>query len=285
VLPTIAVCNERGLDVKRWVEEGLVDAITPGCGYLTFTQDLTEWKELVKGRDCFIFTSNNHWKSPEETRAWAKLMYQRGTDGLALFNFNHLLHGFDKDSPVPKQYTCGTVWLEELHPEYYRALNEIGDVETLKFKDCCYSLESVPNEMEKGCGGKNFRRHWGYDHIPLPITLNEGSHKIQFGFADDLAQAKDLKMTPKVTLLMKIYNYTEPDDFDVYINGKLLSREIRSSRAVFIMGDDTWVTYSDVPGDVFNLGENELEIRVNKLNPEIIITPRLDNLEIKVAYI
>ena len=289
VQPKISVCNERCLDVQRWVNEGLVDVVIAGQGGINVSQDLTEWQDLVTGSDCLIFTSNNHWKTTEETRGWAKLMYQRRTDGLVLFNYNHLLHGFDKNSPVPKRTlskfdTMGTVWLEDLHPEYYRVLNEIGDVETLRFKDCCYSIESAPRGKRTGWDGDNARLYWGYDDIPLPIELQEGIHKISFGFADDLKRARELGMSPKVRLLMKIFNYTEPDDFDVYINGALLSRADRASRAVFIMEDDTWITYPDVPGAVFELGENDLEIRVNKLNPEIILTPRLDNLEIRVEY-
>jgi hypothetical protein len=81
VIPPIDTCLERGLDVRTWVEEGLVDAITPGCGYMTITQDITPWLELVEGKPCWIYPSTNHWKSLEVTRAWAKQMWQKGAHG------------------------------------------------------------------------------------------------------------------------------------------------------------------------------------------------------------
>ena len=289
VPPTIAGCNERCLDVRAWVEERLVDVIIAGQGGINVSQDLAEWKELVAGKDCLVFASNNHWKTTEETRAWAKLMYQRGADGLVLFNYNHLLHGIDKHSPMPqssldKYVTLNTVWLEELHPDYYQVLDEIGELETFEFENCCYALESVPHVREAGCAGKTARLFWGYDAITLPIELKTGRHRIPFGFAEDLTRARELGMTPRITLRMKIFNYTEPDTFDVAINGVLLSRTKRTTRAIFIMGDYTWVTYPEVPGEVFHRGENDLEVRVQALNPAITLTPRLDNLEMRAEY-
>jgi dTDP-4-amino-4,6-dideoxygalactose transaminase len=79
--------------VRIWVKEGLVDAIAPGAGYMTVTLDLEPWLDLVEGRDCWIYPCSNHWKKTEVTRAWAKLMYQRGAHGLQLFNYGHMLHG------------------------------------------------------------------------------------------------------------------------------------------------------------------------------------------------
>jgi hypothetical protein len=283
VVPKIEVCYERGLDVRTWVKEGLVDVITPGCGYMTVTQDLSEWLDLVEGKDCWVFLACNHWRPTEETRAWAKLMYQRGAHGLQLFNYSHLLHGHDADTK-PQGNPSGTVWLHELHPDYYRALSEIGDLETCSYKNCRYSLESSSHEQGASEFGLERRRYRGVNEIVLPIKLELGKHCIEFGFADDLEEAKKLGCEPRVTLKMMLYNYTCSDEFDVYINGEFLPAKTRSTRAVFIMANDTWVTYP-VPGEMLKQGQNELTVEVKKLNPVMAVTPELRNVEILVDCI
>ncbi|MFN0166982.1 MAG: hypothetical protein ACKV22_11190, partial [Bryobacteraceae bacterium] len=157
VIPKIDACYQRGLDIATWVRQGLVDAVTPGCGYMTVSLDLKPWLDLVQGRKCWIYPSCNHWRTTEETRAWASLMYQRGAHGLNLFNYGHLLHGHDAHTP-PQSQAQNTVWNSEVHPDYYRALHEIGDAKGLEFKNKRYVLESVPHTPDlEGNSGKAAR--------------------------------------------------------------------------------------------------------------------------------
>ena len=127
VIPRIEACHQRGLDVETWVKEGLVDAITPGCGYMTVSLDPAPWLDLVRGKSVYIYPSINHWRTTEETRAWAALMYQRGAHGVNLFNYGHLLFGHDRNTQPVGERT-GSVWFSELHPDYYRVLDELHDV-------------------------------------------------------------------------------------------------------------------------------------------------------------
>ena len=283
VIPPIDTCVARGLDVRTWVAEELVDAITPGCGYMTVSQDLAPWLDLVKGKPCWIYPATNHWKPLEVTRAWAKLMWQRGAHGLYLFNWGHLLYGHDKETP-PKGERCGTVWFDEVHPDYYRILHEMGCPRTLAFRDCVYDLESIPHEKRDGEVAWNQRESRGLHEIALPIELAPGRHALSFGFADDLGAARDRAMSPSVTLRLQIHNYTAPDDFDVLLNGRTLPVESRATRAQFIMDNWTWITYP-LPADSLQLGRNELAIDVNSTNPGIEGNPRLDHVEIHVQYV
>ena len=288
VTPHVDVSWERGLDVRTWVKEGLVDVVIPGCGSMNISQYLCDWVDLVNGSRCRLFPSNNHWKTPEETRAWAKLMYLRGADGLVLFNYGHLLHGFDANTPMPRSSTTkfdtlGTRWFSEVHPEYYRVLGELGDPRSFAYRNCRYALESFSHEDLPGWQGKNHRWYWGCDDVALPVALPPGRHRVPFGFADDLAGAMELGMRPRVTLRMKIFNHTAPDDFDVLVNEHVLPHEGRTTRAVFIMDNDTWIAYP-VPGEFVKLGENELTVDVHRLNPGLSVPPELRNLEIVVDY-
>ncbi|MFM1550674.1 MAG: hypothetical protein ACKJSG_14815 [Lentisphaeria bacterium] len=282
VIPDMDICWQRGMDVKTWVEEGLVDAISPGCGYMTFTQDLEPWLELVRDKPCWIYPCNNHWKLPEITRAWAKLMFQRGAHGLYLFNWGHLLYGFDKDAK-PTSASCGTVWYDELHPCYYEVMRQIGEAGTMAFENATYNLESVSHEQLPGEGGANRRESRAIDAIELPIELTVGQHSVNIPFAEDLKGANEKGLSPQMTLRLKISNYTAPDEFDVSINDQKMDITTRTSRAVFIMDNDTWFEYP-LSDSMIACGDNELTCDVHKLNPQMSVTPVLMNVELVVIY-
>jgi hypothetical protein len=283
VIPKVEACYDRGLDVAAWVKQDLVDAITPGCGYMTVSLDLTTWLNLVRGRKCWIYPSINHWRTTEETRAWAHLMYHRGAHGLNLFNYGHLLHGYAAGTP-PRSQALNTVWYSEADPDYYQVLHEIRDTRTFEFKNKRYVLESVPHESGlEGNAGKASRDYRAIDDIVLPVRLSPGTRQVGFGFADDLDRARRHGASPQVTLRLKINNYTPPDDFDVAINGSVLARETRRARAEFIMNNDTWVTYP-VPAAQMRLGANLLEVNVRKLNSQMSQEPVLIGMEVLVEY-
>ncbi|MAH32596.1 MAG: hypothetical protein CMG78_11335 [Marinobacter sp.] len=283
VIPPIDACVERGMDVRTWVAEGLVDAISPGCGYITLSQDIGPWLELVKDTPIGIYPASNHWKPTEETSAWAKQMWRRGAHGLYLFNWGHLLFGYDKDSR-PQTERLGTVWFDELHPDYYRILHEIACPDSLAFRNSNYNFESIPHEKIAGCVGRNMRDYRGVHDVVLPIELAPGKHTLPFEFADDLRAARDRAMSPKVTLRLQIYNYTAPDEFDVLLNGSMLPVGTRAARAQFIMDNWSWITYP-LPVDDLKLGRNELTINIARTNPGIEGDPRLDHVEIHVCYV
>jgi len=224
VIPRIDVCYARGMDVRTWVQEGLVDVIAPGCGYLTFSLQLTEWLDLVRGRTCRIVPSINHWKPTEETRAWAKLMRQRGAHGVQLFNYGHLLYGHGPDTE-PEENRLGSVWFHELHPDYYKVLHELGDLNAFSFQNCRYVWESVPHDLTNGEAGLSHRRFRAIDDIVLPVELTEGQHTIPFGFADDLSAARQLGLNPRVTLRLMISNSRNLGEYELLINGQVLPRD------------------------------------------------------------
>jgi len=276
VIPRIQTCYDRGLDVATWVQEGLVDAITPGCGYMTLSLDLQPWLELVKGRNCWVYPSVNHWRTTEETRAWAALMYQRGAHGLNLFNYGHLLHGHDANT-APLSGRTGSVWFSEVHPEYYRVLHEIDDPRSLARKNKRYVLESVPHGDVIGEAGKNHRDYRAIGDIALPLPLRIGKNRLEFGCGDDLAQARAHGTTPEVTLRLRLVHLTAADSYDVSLNGSLLPAESRQA------GDDHWVSLP-VPDELLRLGNNLLEIDVRKRNAPEAPQAELNRVEILIEY-
>ncbi len=82
---------------------------------------------------------------------------------------------------------------------------------------------------------------------------------------------------------MKIVNYTEPDQFSVKVNDTALSNDMRTTRAEFIMSNDTWVEYP-VPPELLKVGYNGVEIVMEATNPQMGVLPVLTNVEIVVQY-
>jgi len=284
LVPKIRVCWERGMDIERWVKEGLVDAISPGCGYVTFSLDLKPWMKLVEGKDCWIYPSLNKWKIAESTRAWAKLMYQQGAHGLYLFNWGHLLFGFDKETS-PKTERLGSVWYDELNPCYYEALKQIGDPNAIEYMDSAYVMESVSHELpEWGEGGKTHRISRAADCVELPVEMSVGNHTMNLPFAEDIEGARAKAFSPAITLRLKLVNYTVPDKFDISINGVTLDSAKRTERAAFIMNNDTWIEYPIDP-NLLKRGPNQLSIAAHSLNPQMSVTPVLENVELVVRYL
>lgn len=277
VIPRIQTCYDRGLDVATWVKEGLVDAITPGCGYMTLSLDLQPWLELVKGRNCWIYPSINHYRTTEETRSWAALMYQRGANGVNLFNYGHLLYGFDANT-TPRSEKLGTVWFSEVHPDYYRVLHELDDPRNLELKNKRYELESIGHGEVIGEAGKNHREFRAIGDIVLPLALRIGRNRLEFGCGDDVAQARAHGATPEVTLRLRLVNLTAADTYDVSLNGSVLPAESRQAE------DDHWVSLP-VPGELLRLGNNLLEIDVRKRNVPEAPRAELNRVAILIEYV
>ena len=277
VLGDVELTTSRGLDVRTWIDEGFVQFVVPGSGYTPLELDSAPWLKLVEGHECWIYAGKNHWSRTEETRAWASAMYQAGAHGLYLFNNGHLLYGHPPGAS-PESERTGTVWYSELHPEYYRALNEIGDARSIAYLDKVYSLTNIDREGS----GRRQRDYRGLD-APLPITLSPGTHPLSLRIGDDLVAAKDLGIHPRATLRVVIHNYTYPDEFHVLVNGTRLDDEKRSIRAVFIMNNDSVVSYP-IPAKALRTGLNSIEIVVEKSNPQMAKLPELTSLQVHIEY-
>ena len=92
-----------GLDVPTWVAEGLIDMVCPADYYFTkwdqMMQGLPEWKKITQGTLCGLYPTihygaaqgypgyyNHPWLTKESYRGMAHGYYQRGADGIALYN-------------------------------------------------------------------------------------------------------------------------------------------------------------------------------------------------------
>ena len=117
VLPTVELNRYLGLDVERWLKEGIVDFIAVGGGYDPFTMPV---KEIIDyGHQCgipvYACGSVSGLRSPggvsdsgigsnfECWRAFASNAWHAGADGLMTFNLFPRNPGTDQTAAVGVQ--------------------------------------------------------------------------------------------------------------------------------------------------------------------------------------
>jgi len=107
VFATIEECQYLGLDVPTWIEQGLVDYISPAdCMYAEFNLPYQEWSMLTSGSNCQFYPSMMPWTSniaryrtgqqpmdQDQQRALAHTMYSQGANGISLYNHFEIMHG------------------------------------------------------------------------------------------------------------------------------------------------------------------------------------------------
>ncbi len=87
---TLAVCRELGLDVVRWMQEGLVDYVVASSPsrYFQFDIPLEEFIRAAKGTTCRVVASPDSWKAtPAMYRAAMANYFGMGQKDTYLFNF------------------------------------------------------------------------------------------------------------------------------------------------------------------------------------------------------
>ncbi len=209
VYPTEQTCLERGLDVRTWLREGLLDYVLPML-YMDFTLDPNmpiDWLiQAAHEVDTAVYgilqpyvrtevtgAPIRMYATPEITRAAAANHWSRGVDGL---------------------YTQFMRW--PLGDAQRRTLTELGDWELIKEGNKHYVLRrrsKIADEM-------------GY-YAALPIEIPSADAKqrysIPFFIADDIEGSSD--RIRQIQLKLNIYNLVSADRLTLRLNGNSLEQE------------------------------------------------------------
>ena len=269
VYPTEEMNRKRGLDVRRWLKDGLVDYVAPLL-YLDFTLDgdmPIDWLvEAAHAADASIYamlqpflagepTGDDHTKypSPANLRAAAANYCARDVDGI---------------------YTWYMQW--PLGDAERRVLTELGDPEALKEGDKHYILRTASESAVE----------MGYDsHVPLEIAAADPKkrYKIPFSIADDLEATSD--RVRQVRLILDVKNLVTADSFTVELNGKSLASEscLRTfeSRIRPFRGQRLEYQLEDVRP---RKGENVLTVALEKRPEEFVGGVTISNVELSIEY-
>ncbi|MCX6993400.1 MAG: hypothetical protein NT011_09705 [Kiritimatiellaeota bacterium] len=236
---SVEFCRAIGLDVEKWLAEGLVDMLTVTCYF-----QLNPWEYSVKlghkyGVSVYAGLSESRVRAgsapgwPSDFKRNSNLFYrgramqawQSGVDGIYMFNY------FDPNAP---------------------AWRELGDKQELQVKNKVYFMaprgDGSPGSYVKG--GEKFRNAPTLS-IDSPIFLRSNQpQKMTLVMAEGLPGAEQIKLRPEITCHLWVKSMAEGDRVDVKMNGRLLENVKASGESL---------DYRIEPADVKN-GDNVFEL-------------------------
>ncbi|MBM4089688.1 MAG: hypothetical protein FJ276_09710 [Planctomycetes bacterium] len=239
---SVGYCEAMGLELARWLEEGLVDILIPG-GYFR----LNSWEtsvELGHKHGVPVYPSLDesrmscNWpdkneaakirNSPACYRARAAEVWDSGADGVYMFNF------FDPHSPL---------W------------QELGDPKTLSGLDAVYTTSA---RSDSGIGGKNGlvggrrflnRRVAFCPERPLKLMPGRPA-SVDLRVGQHVGGEGTRGLAPEVTLQLRVKDLASTDELAVKLSGQSLVSSTRQA---------AWLEYPVKPALVVK-GTNRFEI-------------------------
>ena len=268
----IETCLERGMDLKAWIDQGLVDVIIAECygpgGSLDQAADFTPLVEAAAGSACRIHAAlTPHVDSDRLSaapiamiRAAATNYWAQGIDGLYL-----------------------TQWFTEWPYEssFYEKLREVVDPEVMAPKDKFYFVPTATG------------RYPDQEGAQLPIELEEGqAATVHFTVADDLQRWDEAGRVHEVLLRVRLGETTELDRLTFNFNGRPLPEELlRRINRMYTMAAPRYRVFGY--WFVFRLnrqhwpvgGANEVEVTLQERDPEALPKVLLRDVELEIKYL
>lgn len=236
---SVEYCRQIGLDLERWMKDGLIDIWAPS-GYF----HLTPWEESVAlghryGVMVYPCLSESRMKGKagsdrnrlESRRARAMNVWNSGADGVYMFNF------FDPRSPLWRQ---------------------IGDPQQLR------KLDKVYYVAYRGLWAADAYLPGGSRFVKLPTLSPERPEKLQPGktlsvpltVGENVLWGKAQGIVPEVTLGLQVTGLPDPTQLTVKVNGEAvgIGRE-----------NNEWIEYQLAPEQV-KQGANRFDISLSAVS-------------------
>ncbi len=206
VPPTLADSVRIGLDVERWIRDGLVDIVAVGGGFIPFETPIREFVEAAEDSGCLIYgciEATRHMDD-DAVRALAARWLSHGATGVYLYNF----------------YTIYPEWNQ-------RIAEEVSDPSRLARLNKRYELDRAgPLYPSRGHGGA-FR--YASPSTTLPVTLRStsegGGPEFSIEVTDDLGSAISDNALEGCSLTLRFEDISPDDEIEVTINGTTLPRQ------------------------------------------------------------
>jgi hypothetical protein len=251
---SVGYASALGLDVERWLKDGLVDLMVVGCFY-----QLEPWETSVAlghryGVPIYPSLSEPRFRNPQSQsvreslecyRGRALDAWNAGVDGIYTFNYD------DPTSPL---------W------------REAGDPDTLKTLDQLYPAGAMGTTMV----------HWlhgGMKHMNMPPCLPENPKTIAPGRAVvvPIRVAADpstfARTKPSVQVRLLTAQTTSPAALEVRLNGQRLQADQSESRGKRLAEQGplgSWPAYFADPS-ILKQGVNQLEVAVPKTGRKVLL--------------
>ena len=181
------MARRTGLDVERWLEEGLLDMLVIGGGYMPYAGRLKEFIDLAHRHGVRAYPCINHFQEPVKMRSYASNFWALGADGVYVFNFGGVGAGSEREA----------------------CLNQMHDPEALLGLD----KEYLP---DNGCS----IFYTGYANpAPLfPVSL-VGGDAIELVVGDDVCRAQDQGRIRDMQFRIRVAAVTAAEQITIQVNG------------------------------------------------------------------
>ena len=277
VPPTFGLARAFGMDVKTWMDEGLIDILIAGVVHRNMHRvPVEEFIAAAKDTNVRVIVQNLGvlWEgrppsarviyhepdyfSTEMCRASAATYWQAGVDGLYLWN-NHVIEFF-RDSDYDRQ-----PWKEIGDPASIASLNKHYLVDNPFDWDVMTEELGAPS-VPPG---------------PLPISLEKSgdSSEVPIDIADDVQAAIADGSLDEATLRLMIENLTSLDELDFALNDNPLDDTLVRQRLLY---NDCWLEF-DV-SELLQQGWNRVQVTVNARNPHVGAPLSIESVEAVVRY-
>ena len=198
-------CLRTGLDVERWLREGLLDLLIVGGGYMPYAGRYKQFIDLAHRYNVPAYPCMNHFRAHKPMRALsvASNFWALGGDGVYIFNYD----GAPEGSP------------------HRPCLSRMGSPDTLLGVDKSY-------QPDPGCS----IWYCGYANAPapFPVRLVDGL-PIELVVGDDLGQATRQGILETVRLRVHVAQMHQVEEITIRINGVRAAREkiVRTNAQAF----------------------------------------------------
>ena len=274
VLPTEEMNLQQGMDVRAWLQQGLIDFAVPiRYAYQLLDADMPiDWLiEAAHMTDKSVYVSlqpyldhkqvggsERLWASPEQMAATAAVYWDRGVDGFVSWFLQWPLDSAGR-----------------------RILTQLGDPELVKRSDKLYVLARSATDDEF---------HY---QTPLPVQIDADDagtrHAMHFYVADDSGAAAD--RIRQIVLKIRVMDLVSADRLDFHLNGRSLEDQVclrshnRQLDGVVINAyNGQWLEFQLRPDAWPRKGENSLEVTLVARAERLVSPLRVDQVHIFIQY-
>ena len=230
---TVDTCRYVGIDIRRWLEDGLLDLLIVSGGYMPHTEPMSELITLAHSYGVPAFPSVNtpavlrKYSPPHDAlRGAAANFYAAGADGIQLFN--HFAPDFECALPVH--------------------MTEIGSEETLVGRNKLFVIEQM--RWPKGAYAHAIVQSQA---LPKAIPGSGEAVVAQVPIADDIATAARQGTLASADLRIRISEPGVMDQVEVQLNGHVLEPTDRDAAKGLLL-------FGPAP-DQYNRGCNDIAVR------------------------
>ena len=270
VFASIEQCLKMGLDVPAWIDEGLIDYVSPQDQmYSDFNAPYAEFGSLTRDSHCMLYPGMNPWTSyrmrQKDTmtqamrRALAHTFYAVGADGVSFFN-----------------HFVGHLWRPPFYPQALQVFHELRDPHRIAAGGRHYVFDPT-------YGGVPW---FGVDCNPhgvvnaQRVVLDRGATQPSGAYRFRLYEQMDRVRC--ATLLVRGANLTAQDELEVKLNDMPLAPGPLGrpdARARAQCPDTRWFV---LPPAVPAYGENQLTITLAASDPQTSGDLMLDEVHVWV---